>query len=340
MLLLVPYACSMTESPAADEPNNEEEAGGSGARDETPRRLKLNVRRNKVQNRVYSWLRSRCHLVRIALFPGRYPRFDEDRLKYLQGKLDSDYPLNVENYSWVKKFKKSARKFWVRWAVSVASMLVATFSLFDVFYFGIIRIESRAELSLSIALIAGAVANFWIFYFSPRRRFFRRAGKAEFMAVRNFSAHDDFARCMNFAGLAARMLFRELQRHRRAWISPPMVTSSALTCATQLIDVDLESPDERSKRELLSRYSRFIRDVSYLVAIQREDLIQKLRDQDVDLKHRDPVGGLLLEVDLRYIDPAYNMNRWEVRERFYYPFAAWISAIAATAALIVSLLRP
>jgi hypothetical protein len=147
----------------------------------------------------------------------------------------------------------------------------------------------------------------------------------------------DIPSVLNSLGMAARALLLALQRTRRAWRSPPMVSDRALRLSSALIDIDL--PDDlhlpglagSATRELLHR---FLHDVAAVVAIGRDDLIPDVREAYRELPRRSPEAR---ELDLVYLNPMRSRSRWDVAKDFWYPLAPWLSLVVSAAALVISL---
>lgn len=199
---------------------------------------------------------------------------------------------------------------------------------------------------IQISIVAASLLSvtLWVrLRFNPRFRFFRLLRQAEIMA-NAWSMYDPRARAVssvNFAGAAARSLFRYIQKSRRTWGAPPAVADHALECSYPLIDIDL-SRRQFAIPELstIQYYARFLRDASYLVMIEKEEYIPDLRRLYSELPGRERgVSGEIPERDAHFLDPMRAHNRWSVMKDYYYPLASWLSLLVALAALAVSVFR-
>jgi hypothetical protein len=179
---------------------------------------------------------------------------------------------------------------------------------------------------------------------AARGRFFRYIGDALrliWIADRDEILSVNVPLILNHLGSAARALLLSLQGSRRAWRSPPTVSDRALRISAPLIDMEI--PDDlhvpgTAAGAPRKHLDQFLRDVAAVVAIGREDLIPRVREEYPELAHRsgDPDTH---NRDLTYLNPMRTRSRWEVAKDFWYPLASWLSLVVATAALIISIAR-
>jgi hypothetical protein len=170
------------------------------------------------------------------------------------------------------------------------------------------------------------------------RQFLGSIAKTVKVAGQPYGDHHRLIAATNFAGRAARYLFKHLQGRRRTWVAPPAVADSALSLAHPLIDVafDLTSP-----RRTLHVYTHFLYYAAGLVVVERFDLIPALREyyeREHALARRtgtDSDG--VPERDALFIDPMRDHHRWLVLKEYLFPLAAWLSLAVSVAALVVSL---
>ncbi|WP_263247281.1 hypothetical protein [Saccharopolyspora rosea] len=173
--------------------------------------------------------------------------------------------------------------------------------------------------------------------------FYRYINKAEKVAGAHYSYEYRLVRCANAAGQAARGLFIYLQGGRRSWVPSPAVTDRALKYAYTLIDVDLIENCERADAEQnLHRYAVFLHYAASLVAVDRADLLPRLRDRFADLGiERRPLdeNGDIRQRESEYLNPLGQHNRWSIISSYVYPLGTWFSFLVALVAFIVNLLR-
>lgn len=279
-----------------------------------------------------------------------YPRFDAadiDSLKLsLVGRSNDS-----SDRRWKSKLRSRVWRVWSRRSLPIIAALGALVMATWVEQLDADGHIRKVELSLKWAIdrdllsavamaIPVAVCGVYIYraLTSPLERFLRLMAAAEREARAWHKGHRNFVRCMNLIGRAARMLFRYQQHSRRTWLAPPAVADIALRAALPLINIDVRDVDPLGKGATVRELRQFLRDVSCLVVVERDDLISDLRSRykDIEFRYRDGEDN---EPDVKYLDPMRNKTRWDVRKDFYYPLSAWFSAMVAVAALIISVLK-
>jgi hypothetical protein len=279
-----------------------------------------------------------------------YPEFDAADIDSLRFSLDGSRD-NSKYDDWKSRLRRRAWRVWVRRSVP----LIAVFGSLAMAGL-VIQLDSdghirEAELFLGFAIdrtlifavaMAIPIVVFFVYIYraltSPLERFFRLMAAAERESRGWYRGHRNFVRCMNLIGRAARMLFRYQQQSRRTWLAPPAVADIALRVVLPLINIDVRRVDATGKGMSLRDIRLFLRDVSYLVVVEREDLIADLRSRYTDIVRRHG-DGEESESDVKYLDPMRSKTRWDVRKDFYYPLSAWFSAVVAIVALVIGVLK-
>ena len=200
---------------------------------------------------------------------------------------------------------------------------------------------------LNIPFILGILTSvFGVFsvHRNPRLRIFRCLRRAERQAnvnPRRVSPHQEI-QTLNWSAQAARCLFIRLRGNSSAWGASPAVSDRALMNSHPLIDLRVEDVSSGAERSAESRhiYARFLRDVSYLVILEREDLIPLLRCKYWSLAGTMPnTVDDIPEREAQFLDPLRNHNKFSIVKDYYYPLASWLSFVVAVIALLVSLAR-
>jgi hypothetical protein len=205
-------------------------------------------------------------------------------------------------------------------------------------------LHGYSPVQISVVLATLVLIALWIGErFRARSRFFRLLRKAE-LAANAWSMYNSRAqavRSVNLAGAAARSLFRYIQNSRRTWGSPPTVADHALECSHPLIDIDLSGKQFAiTGLSTIQYYARFLRDVAYLVMIEKEEYIPGLRRLYVELPGRNRTNpSEIPDRDAHFLDPMRGHNRRSVMKDYYYPLASWLSLLVALLALAVSIFR-
>ncbi len=279
-----------------------------------------------------------------------YPRFDAADIDSLRLSLEGR-PNDSSDRGWQSKLRRRVWRVWGRRSLPIIAALGALAMANWVDQLDAGGHIRKVELSLGFAIdrdllsvvamaIPVVVCCVYIYraLTSPLERFFRLMAAAEREAGAWYKGHRKFVRCMNLVGRAARMLFRYQQQSRRTWLAPPAVADIALRAALPLVNIDVRDIDPVSKSATVRELRQFLRDVSYLVVVERDGLIGDLRSRykDIEFRYR---NGEDNEPDVKYLDPMRNKTRWDVRKDFYYPLSAWFSAMVAVAALIISVLK-
>lgn len=289
---------------------------------------------------------------RSHLRPGyfsRYPRFDLDSTRRM---------LEAFGEPWENERYENAFRQYNRMRERVATMRILGI-LALVYFAGVMILYSLPKedmpaqkqglwFVLLVAIIVVPIGLVGLISRIPiddaRWRFFRQMGDAIrliWIADRDNHMTVDVQLILNRLGSAARALLVALQGSRRTWKSPPMVSDRALRLSAPLID--LEMPDDLHLPGARASSSRkhldgFLRDTAAVVAIEREDLIPRVRQEYCEL-HRRSDDPETRDRDLTYLSPMRSRSRWDVAKDFWYPLASWLSLFVAAAALVVSIAR-
>jgi hypothetical protein len=201
-------------------------------------------------------------------------------------------------------------------------------------YIRLSRASGPAQIQFVLsgaAFLVGTVVTVSVLIRIPasmaRWRFFRHLGHALtalLEARREQPREVDVLPILNNIGIAARALFLALLRSRFGWRSPPLVSDRALRLASPLIDIDipdnlhLPGKDADTYREL---FCRFVHDVAMVVALGREDLIPRVR-QDYPGLIRRSSNTDAHDRDLNYLNPMRNRGLWDIAKDFLVPAGA------------------
>lgn len=177
-------------------------------------------------------------------------------------------------------------------------------------------------------------------------RFFRLVKKVENIARDQNPLRPielNLVECINHSGNAARSLFRVLQGDKRTWVSPPAVSDRALALSHPLTDVIVDDhASSQLTRETLEHFARFLRQGALLVAVQRADLIPRLREcYHTELLPMRPKteDGQIAQRDALFLDPMRDYDRWAVIRDYLYPLGTWLSFLVSLTALVITLIR-